>query len=72
MSPFDADNVLAQMARECNGECLAAVAGHKPREYTDITLPIINRYAAKAASIGKTRQHLKYQMAVLNGVIELH
>ena len=67
---YDRDNVLLQLAKQCNADCHEAVAGAKPKDYTALTLPVFTRYAAMASNIGSSITALKYQVAVLNRVIE--
>ena len=69
MKPYDQQNALVQLAKQCNAECTKATTGHKPKEFTALTLPIFNRYAGRAASIGCSLNQLKYQVAKLNRVI---
>ena len=65
---YDADNAITTMARQCNDECNAATYGAKPWQYTDITAPIIDRWAKKAEMYGLSRQRLKHRIGVMNGV----
>ena len=67
---YDRDNALLQLAKRCNAECHKAVAGEKPKDYTTLTLPVFARYATLASNIGSSITALKYQVAVLNRVIE--
>lgn len=67
---YDLDNALLQLAKRCNAECLDAVAGAKQKDYSALTLPVFTRYATLARNIGASSSALKYQIAVLNGVIE--
>jgi len=66
---YDRDNALLQLAKRCNADCLDAVAGAKPKDYTALTLPVFTRYAPQARNIGSSITALKYQIAVLNGVV---
>ena len=65
---YDADNAITTLARQCNAECHAATDGAKPGQYTDITAPIIDRWARKAELYGLSRQRLKHRIGVMNGV----
>ena len=67
---YDLDNALLQLAKKCNADCRKAVAGAKPKDYTTLTLPVFTRYASQAHNIGSSITALKYQIAVINGVIE--
>lgn len=67
---YDRDNALLQLAKKCNADCRKAVAGAKPKDYTTLTLPIFTRYATQARNIGSSITALKYQVAVLNRVID--
>ena len=67
---YDRDNALLQLAKQCNADCHKAVAGAKPKDYTALTLPVFTRYATLASNIGSSITALKYQVAVLNRVIE--
>ena len=67
---YDLDNALLQLAKQCNADCHKAVAGAKPKDYTTLTLPVFTRYAAMTSNIGASITALKYQVAVLNRVIE--
>ena len=67
---YDRDNALLQLAKRCNADCLDAVAGAKQKDYTTLTLPVFARYATLASNIGSSITALKYQVAVLNRVIE--
>lgn len=66
---YDQQNALIQLARRCNAECKQVTAGHQPKEFTELTAPIFRRYAAQAVNIGSSLHHLKYHIAILNGVI---
>jgi hypothetical protein len=70
MMHYDQQNAIWQLARRCNAECRKAVHGAKPRDYTNLTLPVFTRYAALASSIGVSITMLKYHVAILNKVIE--
>lgn len=67
---YDLDNALLQLAKQCNADCLDAVAGAKPKDYTALTLPVFTRYTPQARNIGASITALKYQVAALNGVIK--
>ena len=67
---YDRDNALLQLAKRCNADCHEAVAGAKPKDYTTLTIPVFARYATLASNIGSSITALKYQVAVLNRVIE--
>ncbi len=67
---YDRDNALLQLAKRCNAESLDAVAGAKQKAYTALPAPVFTRYATLASNIGSSITALKYQVAVLNRVIE--
>ncbi|GAB3234984.1 hypothetical protein [Pseudaeromonas pectinilytica] len=66
---YDLNNALLQLAKRCNADCHKAVDGAKPKDYTTLTLPVFTRYATQARNIGSSITALKYQIAVLNGVV---
>lgn len=67
---YDQHNALLQIAKRCNAECMSATDGAKPKEYTQITMPIFSKYERQASAIGATLVQLKYRIAVMNGVIK--